>query len=277
MRWAEVTAAARQLRLARVQAGDGGKSFQSYQEMQRPEPRTLGQPQRGPGTEGTAGQGPYASIWHGVAPAWRWHCQERTAACPRECGGHPTHSQPSPAYQGSWGPANTGGREYWWPGQGWGGDGPRSPAGEEGRWAESLARCRTPSIFAQKREREEAWDRSRVSLPPLAAAASQRGPGVTPKHRGLGGVSAWSPTAAFPSAGRGKQGLGREVCPGGPKPRAHSTALLLLQAPGAPGSVAPPEVRAPAQPSGEGMCPAQQILKHSRLSLKTNVKKKLTE
>lgn len=39
----------------------------------------------------------------------------------------------------------------------------------------------------------------------------------------------------------------------------------------------PPELRAPAQPPGEGMGPAQQILKHACSSLKTNVKKNLTD
>lgn len=57
------------------------------------------------------------------------------------------------------------------------------------------------------------------------------------------------------------------------EPRAHLTAQLLLELPEALGALPPPELRAPAQPSGEGMCPVQQTLKHSCLSLKTSIKK----
>lgn len=39
-----------------------------------------------------------------------------------------------------------------------GGDGPGRRAREEGRWAENLAHCRIPAIFAKKQERDGAWD-----------------------------------------------------------------------------------------------------------------------
>ena len=101
--------------------------------------------------------------------------------------------RPRSPYQGSWGPANTGGHEYWWPEQGWGRDRPRSRAGEEGRWAESLAHCRTPSIFAQKRENEPGTSPRYRSLPlqPGAGGCNHsvpvRGARHDPKTQGFGG------------------------------------------------------------------------------------------
>lgn len=142
--WAEMPA-------AHDGAGNGAWMwFQSYQEMQSPEaPAPASVP-----AEGTAGQGPRASMWHQLG-----HGTAREGAEPA--------LSPPPGIQ-----------------EGWGGDRTRSQPGEEGRWVK----------IPLQHSRTETGDRKGLGWGPgvapaphspgLGAAATtsqQEGPGETPK------------------------------------------------------------------------------------------------
>lgn len=191
-----------------------------------------------------------------AAPARRWHGQGRSAACP----------QPPREYCGE----GTGHAES----QGRRAGGPRSCC---------RTRCSTP---IQKQKTERAWDRAQVSLLPLAAQGwglqprrpSRRGQ-ERPQNWGLGSEHPQPSLAAFPSmghAGRRKRRLRVVACPMGPKPTGTNkpwqpSGWCCRRPQGLQESPHRPEGTSTACCGRDVSAP--RILKHSRLSIKTNIKK----
>lgn len=115
----------------------------------------------------------------------------------------------------------------------------------EGRGARSLAHCRAQSGSVLEQETEGAWDRSWSSLPPPAARAAATA--SQPRNTGVCLSQGWL---------RGTGTRDRGVTPGAEATRPMDGSAAAGGALG----VLPPKLRAPAQPPGEGMCPAPQTL-----------------